>query len=42
MVIVTHISEYYDITDDEEKATLMGNLCMVVFNIIMEIVNKPK
>ena len=38
--LVTHISEYYDITDDEEKATLMGNLCMVIYDIITDILIK--
>lgn len=40
--LVTHISDTFDIEDDETKANLMGDLCMVVFNIIMEIINKPK
>lgn len=35
--LVTHISDAYNIIDDEEKATLMGNLCMVVYNIIIDI-----
>ena len=39
--LVTHISETFDIEDDEIKANLMGDLCMVVFNIIMELVTKP-
>ena len=29
-----------DITDDEEKATLMGNLCMVIYDIITDILIK--
>ena len=39
--LVTHISETFDIEDDEIKANLMGDLCMVVFNIIMQIINNP-
>ena len=38
--LVTHISDTFDIEDDEIKANLMGDLCMVVFNIIMEIISK--
>lgn len=38
--LVTHISDTFDIEDDETKANLMGDLCMVVFNIIMEVINK--
>ena len=40
--LVTHISETFDIEDDETKANLMGDLCMVVFNIIMDIVTNTK
>ena len=39
--LVTHISETFDIEDDETKANLMGDLCMVVFNVIMEIISNP-
>ena len=39
--LVTHISDTFDIEDDETKANLMGDLCMVIFNVVMGIVNNP-